>query len=33
MLPRGKAYTLNAGIGAGHMGDGGSFAASDIRGC
>jgi hypothetical protein len=32
-LPRGKNYTLSAGIGTGQMGDGGSFAAGQIRGC
>ena len=32
-LPRGKAFTLNAGIGADNMGNGGSFAAADLRGC
>ena len=33
MLPRGKAFVLNAGIGTDNMGNGGTFAASDIRGC
>lgn len=32
-LPRGSAYSLNAGIGAGQMGNGGTFVARQIRGC
>jgi len=32
-LPRGAAYTLNAGIGTSAMGNGGTFAARQIRGC
>ncbi len=32
-LPRGKAYVLNAGIGTSQMGNGGSFAAGDLRAC
>ena len=32
-LPRGKAYSLNAGIGTDNMGNGGTFTAGQIRGC
>ena len=32
-LPRGNDYSLSAGIGTAIMGDGGSFVASQIRGC
>lgn len=32
-LQRGKAFVLNAGIGAGQMGNGGTFKAAQIRGC
>jgi hypothetical protein len=32
-LPRGKKYTLNAGVGTGAMGNGGTFTAGQIRGC
>jgi hypothetical protein len=32
-LPRGKDYTLNAGVGTGAMGNGGTFTARQIRGC
>jgi len=32
-LPRGRKYTLNAGVGTGAMGNGGTFTAGQIRGC
>lgn len=32
-LPRGAAYVLNAGIGTGQAGNGGTFTAGQIRGC
>jgi hypothetical protein len=32
-LPRGAAYALEAGIGAGEMGNGGTFKAASIRTC
>lgn len=32
-LPRGSAYTLAVGLGAGQMGDGGSFRPTDIPRC
>ncbi len=32
-LPQGKAYSLNAGLGGGQSGDGGSFASKQIPHC
>ena len=32
-LPRGSAYSLNAGLGGGQSGDGGSFASTQIPHC